>query len=33
MTITVIYFKDEGFTHVKVGYLYPNSNHLNYNSK
>lgn len=28
MTITAIYFKDENFTHVKIGYLYPNPDHL-----
>lgn len=28
MTINAIYFKDENFTHVKVGYLYPNPDHL-----
>lgn len=33
MTITAIYFKDEGFTHVKVGYLFPNPDHLLINDK
>ena len=28
MTITAIYFKDENFTHVKIGYIYPNPDHL-----
>lgn len=28
MTITAIYFKDENFTHVKIGNLYPNPDHL-----
>lgn len=33
MTISAIYFKDENFTHVKVGYLYPNPDHLLINDK
>lgn len=33
MTISAIYFEDENFTHVKVGYLYPNPDHLLINDK
>lgn len=33
MTINAIYFKDENFTHIRVGYLYPNPDHLLINGR